>query len=411
MSSIRLDSIMSLGLLEAHIKEGTIHRSRHPHYSKLAIYSYSPAAAFGKDWDEVLIQCRGLITESRTDGEFVIARGFNKFFNLNTTYIPETMEENLPKETPIVTTKLDGSLGIIFKYDGKWHVATKGSFRSDQAQWATKWLYNHTDFDGDSVSTALRDATLVCEIIYPANRIVVNYGDYEGLTVLGIIDNVTGLEYPRRIVECLIDRIKLPLVPIFNKSLTECIAENNINEEGYVLTYPDTQLKIKVKFADYVRLHKILTGLSTKGVWELLAADEDDKITDLCDDKTLPKEFRSWLEHITANLLLDFDSLLDLTLEVVAKAEDNGLCEIDVSASESAGCPVLKYSNRKDLALFFQAEAVRLKLPEILPVAFGLLDIKNKEHLDKVVEMVWKLVKPVTAKAFNKAIEAEVEGK
>ncbi len=40
------------------------------------------------------------------------------------------------------------------------------------------------------------DKTYLFEIIYPENRIVVNYGDVEELVLLAIIDNATALDLP-----------------------------------------------------------------------------------------------------------------------------------------------------------------------------------------------------------------------
>ena len=53
---------------------------------------------------------------------------FNKFFNME-----EHQPEEIPNETFEVFEKLDGSLGILFWYQGQWILATKGSFTSDQA--------------------------------------------------------------------------------------------------------------------------------------------------------------------------------------------------------------------------------------------------------------------------------------
>lgn len=58
------------------------------------------------------------------------------------------------------------------------------------------------------------------------------------------------------------------------QSLDALKKTNESNIEGFVLqywtgdrTYP---LRLKIKTADYVRLHKIITGLNPKGIWEHL---------------------------------------------------------------------------------------------------------------------------------------------
>src|SRR6185369_6937033 len=135
--------------------------------------------------------------------------------------------------------------------------------------------------------------TPVCEIIYQANRIVVDY-DFEGLVVLGVIDNATGREAARGILESLAGDNGLPVVERFNKTLAEAAAEDLPNEEGYVLTYSNG-VKVKVKFAEYVRLHRILTGLNPKAIWELLAKKAGASVDLLLQDSKMPEGFKSWL--------------------------------------------------------------------------------------------------------------------
>src|SRR5690606_36552854 len=105
---------------------------------------------------------------------------FGKFFNLGE--MPETRLENLPKENYTVTEKMDGSLGIIYNYKGKWRVATRGSLSSEQAKRAEQIL---TKYDMSEIPI---NFTILVEIIYPENKIVVNYGNEEKLVVLGAYD-------------------------------------------------------------------------------------------------------------------------------------------------------------------------------------------------------------------------------
>ena len=58
-----------------------------------------------------------------------------------------------------------------------------------------------------------------------------------------------------------------------NMSLEYVKALNVPNEEGFVLTYlkrDESPLKIKIKMADYVRLHRIVTGMNAHILWEIL---------------------------------------------------------------------------------------------------------------------------------------------
>ena len=77
--------------------------------------------------------------------------------------------------------KVDGSLGISFycEYSKQWRIITRGHFGSKQAQWAMKYIQ---DIKMDESLT--RGHTYLFEIVYPENRIGVDYGDFEGLILL-----------------------------------------------------------------------------------------------------------------------------------------------------------------------------------------------------------------------------------
>lgn len=156
--------------LQAAVAEGLVNATLHP-TGKLVIYNYGPKAQFEDAWTPVTMQCRGLIVNTATSE--VVARPFRKFFNLNTERFPETKLENLPADIePEVTAKLDGSLGILYPdpESDLPAIATRGSFTSDQAIWATRWYRKnyHAAKWPDNYCPLF-------EIVYPENRIVCAY--------------------------------------------------------------------------------------------------------------------------------------------------------------------------------------------------------------------------------------------
>ncbi len=111
-----------LEVLEKYYNDGLVYKQVHPTLP-LTIWNYAEKVQYEGLWDEVTLQTRGLVTDDKGN---VVARPFKKFFN---------QEEG--KHTPTVEfdvyAKMDGSLGILFNYDGEWVLATRGSFTSDQA--------------------------------------------------------------------------------------------------------------------------------------------------------------------------------------------------------------------------------------------------------------------------------------
>ena len=84
--------------------------------------------------------------------------------------------------------KLDGSMGVLYIMpDGEKAIASRGSFVSDQAKFATEYLnekYSEVRF--------LPQYTYLFEIIYPENRIVLDYGNKKEIVLLAIRENHTG---------------------------------------------------------------------------------------------------------------------------------------------------------------------------------------------------------------------------
>ncbi len=241
--------------LNKYHNDGLLYKQTHPTLP-LTIWNYTPAVQYGEKWDEVTLQCRGLVTGTEGD---VVARPFKKFFNL---------EEN--KHTPTqdfeVFDKMDGSLGIIFKYNGEMICATRGSFTSDQSKWMSEFAqkYNYQDI-------IVEGFTYLFEIIYPENRIVVNYDGQERLVLLGIINTETGEELPHNELFEGFDVVKK-----YDgvRDYSELKGKVEQNSEGFVVRFSNGD-RMKIKGEEYLRLHKIMTNVSTTGVWELLSNGGD----------------------------------------------------------------------------------------------------------------------------------------
>ena len=168
-----------LETLEKYYEDGLLHKQTHPTFD-LTIWNYTPKVQYERLWDDITMQCRGLVTNSK--GE-IVARPFKKFFNYE-----EYKPEEIPNEDFVVYEKLDGSLGILFNYQGEWILSTRGSFTSPQSIKGKEILNKH------DISAWRKDNTYLFEIIYPENRIVVDYGNEEKLVVIGCIHTETGDE-------------------------------------------------------------------------------------------------------------------------------------------------------------------------------------------------------------------------
>ncbi|HEV7758701.1 MAG TPA: hypothetical protein VGO78_06915 [Acidimicrobiales bacterium] len=185
-----VDGIFSAEALAAQVESGHVRVRAHP-TEPLVIANYTSRAAIDGVWDPVTLSCRGLIWNPQTGA--IAARPFAKFFDLHET------SDRVPDSPPLAHEKLDGSLGILYRTSAAsaasaagagWAVATRGSFDSEQAEWATAHLRRR--YPGLDVPEGV---TPLVEIVYPANRIVVDHG-HEDLVLLGAIDHTTGADVP-----------------------------------------------------------------------------------------------------------------------------------------------------------------------------------------------------------------------
>lgn len=283
---MKLHDILDIVELNNAISDGLVRQRQHPDDPRLLIFNYTEKTQYEKAWSHVTRTCRGLIVDWN-DGT-VLARPWPKFFNVGE-------HDDLDMAARVqVTDKLDGSLGILYTApDGRPAIATRGSFESEQALHATA-LYRER-YEGRW--EPLPGHTYLFEIVYPANRIVLDYSGLDDLVLLGVVDTDTGhpygpghaLVWPGRRAETfdsttLADALAIPPRP---------------NAEGLVVRYVDTGQMVKIKQDDYVRLHKIVTGLSERGVWEHLAGGGT--IEQLAE--TVPDEFHGWLRHVGGTLL------------------------------------------------------------------------------------------------------------
>jgi RNA ligase len=331
-----------------YIESKLVDEKKHPTLP-LVIYNYTPTCQFSRAWDEVTTQCRGLIVHEET--KEIIARPFPKFFNYE-----EHIErgDKLPEETPVVYAKFDGSLGILYFWCGEPHVATRGSFTSEQALWATDYVRKSNLWQNLD-----RDYTHLFEIIYPENRIVVSY-DFEGLIHLASIHTETG-----KSIAPDSDFLLAGTLPF--SSYQEIKALNSKNEEGFVLHYPESDFRVKIKFEDYVRLHKVVTGLSQIGIWEMLKDGIDPHTQDI------PDEMYAWLSGVVEDLRNKYSEIETIAKEVVTAAK--------------------KLETRKEQAIFINEY-------ENSGVAFLMLDGKDYS------QVIWKMIRPKGALSFRKDIDA-----
>ena len=389
-----------LNTLEKYYNDGLLHKQTHPTLD-LTIWNYTPKVQYERLWDDITMQCRGLVTNSKG---VVVARPFKKFFNYE-----EHKPEEIPNEDFVVYEKMDGSLGILFYYEyelteerryniwfnnnyetgmerfynpnnlpdfddpyyeptpktkGEWILSTRGSFTSPQAIKGKEILDKKYDY-----SAIRKDNTYLFEIIYPENRIVVDYKDEEKLVVLGVIHTETGDEVPNGALSYMAEGgwDVVTIYKTWGEGYDLLKEEISKDKEGYVIRFK-SGFRMKIKGEEYVRLHRILTNISNRDIWGYL---KDGKPLDDILDK-VPDEFYDWVKETESDFLLKY-STISLEYRLIFKniTEQNRITDKKTFAHYA-----LSYNNSS--------------------ILFAMFDNKPYTH------MIWKMIYPSYSKPFKK---------
>lgn len=124
----------------------------------------------------IVREARGLVLDSRDWS--LVARSFPRFFNWGE--VPDEMS-SFDFSQFHVHSKEDGSLVIIYNFEGEWHANTRGSFGLDNLQFQSfSWREGfckalNINQLSDLNSRLDPDITYVCEFVSPWNKIVRHY--------------------------------------------------------------------------------------------------------------------------------------------------------------------------------------------------------------------------------------------
>ena len=405
---MQLDDLIDPEALRKKIDLGHV-AERHHCTLPLAILNYTARCQYANDWDEVTSKTRGLIYNTETGK--IVARPFEKFFNLG-----QHTDDEIPTGPIRVLEKMDGSLGILYDTPDGLAIATRGSFHSEQAEHATEVLrFNIEHYYGPGsklpFSPDLENHTYLFEIIYPANRIVVDYGSKDLLVLLDVLDIETGMAVPEF---DLYDQRYYFGPHVYRhegiKSLSELIDRDVPNAEGYVVVF-DNNFRVKVKHAEYVRLHRILTNVTARSIYECIAVEDlkkrgfgakeiarsisisDEEVEDYPSLAQLldgvPDEFYSWVHKVVHRLETAFSEI-----ESEAKIEFlNNLAFIDVPLP---GFEEFDQQPVKDGRAEFAKVAQKSKYASMM---FLMYDGKPYH------QAIWKILRPEHEKPFGERTE------
>lgn len=265
---------------------------------RLAIFNYSQTH---KDKTHpVIMECRGVVLEANTFR--CIAKPFNRFFNLG--QVPE-LEQKFNFNSFRALEKIDGSVCIVYHYDGRWRLNTRGSFakqtilgpNSNSPTW--EGLFFPFFKNLEKVPTNL---TIVAEGCSVYNKIVTHFSEPK-VVMLSAVNRDTCEELSEGEQEALALLIELPTPKEYNFSSLEELKSyadaQHFEFEGFVLK-DDTSKRIKYKNSNYCNVHSLKSNnnifLPRYAIPQILNGNMDDILAKW-------NEYRPTIEPIIEKIL------------------------------------------------------------------------------------------------------------
>jgi RNA ligase len=362
-----------------YLKTGLVTMQTHNDFP-LAIYCYGRKAVHDNVWDNVTSKCRGIVVNQNNDD--VVARPFEKFHNHGS---PQAGNVVWTRE-PYIWEKLDGFMCTMYRWEGKDYIASKGSFHSIHAKWATQWYRTHIGETGQWPA----GYTPVFEGLHRDLRIVVDYGTREGLVLLALIHDNTGHEINPAFLNMWADRNKVEVPTRIDMTLERAREESLKQyrdglgtEEGYVLTWYPTDryqppVRLKMKFVDYLRLHRMVCGVTPWRVWEALSTDNG-QITEWLDSQNATPWFEQFVNKWVKALTFAYHNHYDEALE-----------RFEVTKDKLGVRPSAETARIHSIRRAFAQEFTRPENKEFSSALFKMLDKKDPSPV------IWKSVESMT---------------
>jgi RNA ligase len=327
----------------------------------LVIYNYTQKTMNEDHWDSITLTSRGSIYNQTTGS--IVAIAWPKFFNLNEQ--ESTRVDKLPwSEGFEVYEKLDGSLGVLYRHQGQLKISTRGSFYSPQSAVATEMLKK---YDMHNVPD---NVTLLFEIIYPENKIIINYNTLTELFVIGGFNLDTREELSRIQLENIAANCRLPIAKMYDMTFNDLMTFQKHpifqNKEGFVVKFRNGQ-RVKIKANAYIDIMKVASGATPLNVWTYIVENTvDDYI------QNIAEEIKESVVAIKTRILTQKQFLIDFANK---KYKELGLENLE----------------KKEAA----AIVMNIKTPELQKLLFCIM---NKKPMDLIV---MNMIKPSDNRYVN----------
>lgn len=233
--------------------------------NNISSFNFTRKAFNKKNWNEITCKARGLFLNTETGD--VVARGYEKFFNVNERRETE-LEHLLSKFKDKHVTcykKENGFLGILSCYNDELHFHSKSTDKGDFAE-LFKRIYEESDINKKEVENYLQifKASLVFEVIDPINDPHIIKYDKPKIVLLDMIQNtIDFVKMPYKELQKIAKKINCECKTIykefddvreFHRWYLENTDEDNMEHndiEGVVIECDNFMTKLKFPYYNF----------------------------------------------------------------------------------------------------------------------------------------------------------------
>ena len=326
--------IYDLNILEDYVKQGLLRKIED---NELVQYNYSEYCNNNQLWDDITLFNRGNVYEKSTSK--LIAKAMPKFFNFS--QLSENEQKHFTRCDKFINTeKMDGCLGILYKYKGKIRYNSRGGFDNYVTN-AIKHIL--PKYNLEKLNEILDNNSLNVEVISPKTKIICDYGEEENLYLISAFINLGDYWQERSCdeLDLFSKQTGLPR-PAYNNynwtQLFEWQKSANYEKEGFVVEINSVKYgafeRVKIKSEDYLKIAKFRASLCKHTLWKLWKNDIEQNM----------------------NTLNDYINNVPDELTKIAKKYLNELKkELEEKRQEAfALAESVKHIDRKDLAAYFK---------------------------------------------------------
>lgn len=315
--------ITSLCKLEEYVEKGLLRKAEDEY---LVQYNYSERCNNNDLWDDITLFNRGNIYEKSTGK--LIAKAMPKFFNFS--QLSEDDQKRFISYNEFVNTeKMDGCLGIIYKYKGEIRCNSRGSFDNYVTDVIKRIL---PKYSLQQLNNVLEHNSLCVEVISPDTKIICDYGKEENLYLLSAFANLGDYWMERSPDELDIFAKNIGMLrPSYNNmswsELFDWTKNANHEKEGFVVMINSTKYgafeRVKIKSEDYLRVAKFRAGLSKHSLWKLYKIDLEQDTNKLKEYiNSLPDELLNIAQGYLNELNNELDELRNKVYELAQTVKD-----------------------------------------------------------------------------------------